>query len=238
MRRRTIAFIAAAGLALAAAGVGLFELSRARCVSLVAPVVCRVHTTAPVVALSFDDGPTERGVNAILPELARTQAHATFFLIGGEAEKHPELVRALLAAGHEVGNHTYSHRRNVGHSQAFYDSEIARTQSVLRAAGANPRLVRPPYGKKLIGLPVAIKRAGLTMVTWDIEDPPTQDPRRFADAVVRQAHPGGIILIHAMYASNGTARAALPMILDGLRARHFRVVSVSELLAHSAEDKG
>src|SRR3569833_501448 len=183
MRRRMIAFIAAAGLALAAAGACLFELSRARCVALVAPEGCRVHTTAPVVALSFDDGPTERGVNAILPELARTQAHATFFQLGGEAEKHPELVRALLAAGHEVGNHTYSHRRNVGHSQAFYDSEIARTQSVLRAAGASPRLVRPPYGKKLIGLP-------------------------------------------------------LPMILDGQRARHFRVVSVSELLAHSAEDKG
>jgi peptidoglycan-N-acetylglucosamine deacetylase len=235
MRGRTIALMTIVGLAVVAgAGLGLYELSRARCVSLVTPAVCRVRTTAPLVALTFDDGPTALGLQAILPELARRQAHATFFLIGGEAEKHPEMVRALLATGQEVGNHTYSHRRNVGHGQAFYDAEIARTQAVLRAAGADARFVRPPYAKKLIGLPLAIRRAGLTMVTWDIEDPPTRDPRLFADAIVRQAHPGAIILVHAMYSPNETARAALPMILDGLQARGFRVVTVGELLAHAA----
>jgi len=104
---------------------------------------------------------------------------------------------------------------------------------VLRAAGADARFVRPPYGKKLIGLPLAIRRAGLTMVTWDIEDPPTSDPRAFADGIVRQAHPGAIILVHAMYPPNGAARAALPMILGGLKARGFRVVTVGELLAHA-----
>src|SRR3569833_2507482 len=164
MRRRMIAFIAAAGLALAAAGAGLFELSRARCVALVAPEGCRVHTTAPVVALSFDDGPTERGVNAILPELARTQAHATFFLIGGEAERRPELVRALLAAGHEVGNHTYSHRRNVGHSQAIYDSEIAHTQTTHHTTNTNPQHNQPPNKKKHNNQPQTNKHTGLTMV--------------------------------------------------------------------------
>ena len=235
MRARTIALATVVGLAVVVgAGLGLYQLSRARCVSLVAQSVCRVRTTAPLVALTFDDGPTALGVQTILPELGRHDAHATFFLIGREAQSHPEMVRALLAAGQEVGDHTYSHLRNVGHGQAFYDAEIARTQAVLRAAGADPRFVRPPYGKKLIGLPLAIKRAGLTMVTWDVEDPPTRDPRAFADGIVRQAHPGAIILVHAMYAPNGTARAALPMILDGLKARGFRVVTVGELLAHTA----
>jgi peptidoglycan/xylan/chitin deacetylase (PgdA/CDA1 family) len=235
MRGRTITLASVVALAvLAGAGVGLFQLSRARCVSLVAPPICRVHTTAPLVALTFDDGPTALGLQAILPELARHEAHATFFLIGGEAEAHPDMVRSLLAAGQEVGNHTYSHLRNVGHSQAFYEAEIARTQAALRAAGAYARFVRPPYGKKLIGLPLAIRRAGLTMVTWDVEDPSTDDPRRFAAEVVRQAHPGAIILIHAMYSPNGTARAALPMILDGLEARRLRVVTVSDLLAREA----
>jgi peptidoglycan/xylan/chitin deacetylase (PgdA/CDA1 family) len=141
------------------------------------------------------------------------------------------MVRTLLAAGHEVGNHTWSHVRMVGHGAAFYDAELARTNAALRAAGGTPTLFRPPYGKKLIGLPRAVERAGMTMVTWDVEDPATQDPHTFARQVVAQARPGSIILVHAMYRSNTTARAALPIILDGLAAKGLRVVSVSELRA-------
>lgn len=221
----------ATALLLLACAFGVFELSRARCFALGAPAVCRVSTTAPVVALTFDDGPTTTGLAAVLPELQRHGARATFFLIGRDAEKHPELVRTLLAAGHEVGNHSFSHVRMVGHSPAFYEAEVARTQTALAAAGAQPRFFRPPFGKKLIGLPRAVNHAGLVMVTWDVEDPPTTDPRAFASQVVAQAHPGAIILIHPMYPANRTARDALPMILDGLAARGLRVVSVGELLA-------
>lgn len=221
-----------AALAVVAAGAyGLYALSRARCIALGLTPVCRVATSRPEVALTFDDGPTADGLAAILPELRRHGAHATFFLIGADVEKHPEMVRTLLAAGHEVGDHTYSHVRNLGRSQAFYDAEIARTQAALKAAGAQTRLFRPPFGKKLIGLPLAVKKAGLTMVTWDVEDPATENPRAFAGDIVRQAHPGAIILVHAMYPTNQAARAALPMILEGLRARGLRVVTVGELMA-------
>jgi peptidoglycan/xylan/chitin deacetylase (PgdA/CDA1 family) len=120
----------------------------------------------------------------------------------------------------------------IGRSAAFYDSEIARTDAALRRAGvAAPDLFRPPYGKKLIGLPRAIARHGYKMILWDVEDPRgARDPADYAARIVRQARPGSIVLMHIMFSANGTARAALPMVLRGLQARGFNVVTVGELL--------
>lgn len=231
-RRRALAGLLALA-ALAAVGLGLWQVSRARCFALTGPVVCRVETAAPLVALTFDDGPTPTGVEAVLPVLEAKGARATFFLIGEDVAKHPELAARLLAAGQEVGDHSYTHRRMVGRPSAFYDREIGDTEALLRKAGAASGLFRPPYGKKLFGLPLAARRHGLKIVMWDVEDPATSDPKAFAGQVVAQARPGSIILVHAMYASNATARAALPMILDGLDAKGLRAVSVGELLAQA-----
>lgn len=217
-----------------AAGVALWHVSRSRCFVLAGAVTCRVETSTALVALTFDDGPTPLGVETLLPELERHGASATFFLTGREATQRPDLVRAIVAAGHEVGNHSFTHQRMVGHSARFYADEIRRTQAALRWAGAESRSFRPPYGKKLVGLPLAVKDARLRLVLWDVEDPATSDPAKFAEEVVQSARPGSIILLHAMYSSNGTARAALPAILVGLQKKGLRVVSVSELLTTSA----
>lgn len=223
---------AAATLALILLGAtGVYYVSRARCFALTGPVVCRVETTRPQVALTFDDGPTPLGVETILPLLAQHRARATFFLTGAEIARRPDLARRLAAAGHELANHTYSHKRMIGRSTRFYDSELADTEALLRRVGGRSRLFRPPYGKKLVGLPLAVQRQGLTMVLWDVEDPKTSDPGAFARQVVAQARPGSIILLHAMYRANATGRAALPLILDGLEARGLQVVSVGELRA-------
>jgi peptidoglycan/xylan/chitin deacetylase (PgdA/CDA1 family) len=209
---------------------GLWGLSRARCFALVGPAVCRLETQRPLVALTFDDGPSRLGVETILPELERHGAHATFFLIGREIREEPELARRILASDHELGNHSFSHVRMVGRRPAFYAEEIEKTQRELRSVGADATTFRPPYGKKLLGLPLALRRSGLTMIMWDVEDPQTSDPAKFADEVVQAAHPGSIILLHAMHPANRTAREALPAILDGLQAKGYRVVSVRELL--------
>ena len=74
------------------------------------------------------------------------------------------------------------------------------------------------------------------MIMWDVEDPATNDPALFAQEVVSEAKPGSIILIHAMYRSNQTARQALPKILEGLKMRGFRIVTVSQLLAERDAD--
>lgn len=226
---------AAAALLLAAA-LTLFEISRARCFSLVGEAICRVETDAPLVALSFDDGPTPDGVAWASAVLRPSHAHATFFAIGGEIPGHEALIRGLLAEGHEIGNHSFSHVRMALHSAAFYEDEIMRTDALLRGAGvAAPNLFRPPYGKKLIGLPLALDRHDYRMIMWDVEDPPgAQTPQAYADAIVREARPGSIILMHIMYAGNRIAREALPLVVRGLEARGLRIVPVGELLRHRA----
>lgn len=224
---------AAAALILALAILtALFEVSRARCFSLVGEMICRVETDKPMVALTFDDGPTEQGVAAALQALRAGGARATFFLIGTYAGERPHLVRRIVADGHEVANHSLTHKVMIGRSSGFYDTEIVETHRRLIAAGAPaPKLFRPPYGKKLWGLPAAVRRHGYKMVMIDVEEPEAEDPRAYADRLVREARPGSILLMHLMYRANGTAREALPLVIRGLQARGFRVVSVGELLA-------
>jgi peptidoglycan-N-acetylglucosamine deacetylase len=139
-------------------------------------------------------------------------------------------VRQLAAAGQELGNHSFTHQRMIGRPASFYDHEIEETDSLLRKSGARSDFFRPPYGKKLFGLPLAVGRHGLRMILWDVEDPVTTDPRRFADQVVSQARPGSIILVHAMYPADVAGRNAVPMILDGLAARGLKIVTVGALL--------
>ena len=221
----------AIGLAIPAA---LFKISKARCFTLTGQAICRVETDQKLVALTFDDGPTKAGLDAVLPELKRYNAKGTFFLIG--ADSKAELVRRVVDDGHEVGNHSYSHRRMIFRSSSFYEQEIRRTDAVLQQAGApRPRLFRPPYGKKLIGLPLVIERNGQKMIMWDSGDPPDRDPAIYARKVLDQVRPGSIVLIHPMYPREGTERAALPLILEGLKNRGYRMVTVSELLAISGK---
>ena len=234
--RRAIRWSVAGVLATLALLFAIWRVGDARCFTLAGSVTCRVETDAPIVALTFDDGPTHAGLAAVLPLLDRYGAKATFFLIGSDIERRPELVRTLLAAGHEVGNHSFSHRRMIGRSAQFYDEEIARTDAALRRAGApHPQLFRPPFGKKLFGLPRAVDRHGYRMITWSVDDPAgATSARAYADAVLRDAGPGAIILMHVMYPANRTAREALPLILAGLRDRGLRAVTVTELLRREA----
>jgi peptidoglycan-N-acetylglucosamine deacetylase len=231
-RRRALAWIGILFIALLLLAAALFQVSKARCFALVGEPICRVETDAPVVALTFDDGPTPQGVAWASQVLRQHDARGTFFLIGEAVPGQESLVRTLVADGHEIGNHSFSHVRMVGHGAAFYDSEIMRTDALLRAAGApRPTLFRPPYGKKLIGLPRALARHDYRLIMWDIEDPPgAGTPQEYARQMVDQARPGSILLVHLMYRSNGVAREALPLIVEGLARRGFRMVTVSELL--------
>ena len=231
-RRRRIALWATALLLLAAAiGAALFYVSRARCFALTGDLICRVETDKPMVALTLDDGPTEQGVTEALTALEARGARATFFLVGRHVAERPDLVGRIAAGGHEIGNHSLTHHWMMGRPSAFYDREIAETHRLLVEAGAPPpALFRPPYGKKLWGLGKAADRHGYRMVMIDVEEPTTSDPRAYAEQMVRDAKPGSILIMHVMYRANGTARAALPLVIEGLQKRGFAVVSVGELL--------
>lgn len=121
----------------------------------------------------------------------------------------------------------------IGRSQAFYRDEIARTDALLRAAGvAHPTLFRPPFGRRLAGLPLAVEQEGYRSITWDVADDVERNPtpQAYARDIVARARPGSIILVHPMYRGNRVERAAVPLILDGLAAKGYRIVTVGELL--------
>jgi peptidoglycan/xylan/chitin deacetylase (PgdA/CDA1 family) len=227
---RQLATVAAVLLVVTVTAFVINRVSKTRCFSLTGHAICRVQTDAPLVALTFDDGPTEQGLDAVLPLLRRYHAKGTFFMIGKLAD--PALVQRVVADGHEVGNHSYHHKRMTFRSSAYYDTEISSTDAVLQRAGApHPTLFRPPFGKKLFGLPLAVERSGKRMIMWDAGDPPDRDPRAYAARVLADVRPGSIILIHPMYRGNATERAALPLILAELTRRGYRLVTVSDLLA-------
>lgn len=221
---------------LAAAVYGTWQLSRARTFQLFGEIVPRVETERKVVALTFDDGPSGETVDEILAALATRDVKATFFVCGGEIEKHPDAAAKLVRAGHELGNHSYSHRRMVFKSPSFIRSEYERTDALIRAAGhRGPIHVRAPYCKKLVGLPWYFAKNHRTHVTWDVD--PESDPAldRNPDELVSfigdRVRPGSIVLLHPWYRGRRHIRASLPRIIDLLKAKGYELVTVNELLS-------
>ncbi len=212
---------------------GGYWVSNSRSFTLAGHLVHRVDTSAKVVALTFDDGPTSHTAE-VLRMLGDAGVRATFYLTGAELTAAPQFGTAIADAGHEIGNHSYSHRRMVLTSPATVADEIERTDTAIRATGyQGPITFRPPYGKKLWTLPHYLSTHDRTMVTWDVE--PDSATMADADAIVAEtvskARPGSIILVHAMYDSRAASRTAVPRIIGELRSAGYRFVTVSELLA-------
>jgi peptidoglycan-N-acetylglucosamine deacetylase len=250
-RNRWLAVIVTAGLLLAA-GHGLHRLARSRTWQVVGKVVARVETGERVVALTFDDGPTAAVADEVLGVLASRRVHATFFVTGADVAAAPVVARRLVAAGHELGNHTYSHERMIFRSQAFYRSEVERTDELIRETGERREIYfRMPYCWRLVGLPWYLWRTGRTTVTWDIDpvlpagsrprverdarlQDPAPDPRTSPETIVartlERVRPGSIVLLHPWYGSGPEVRAALPRLIDGLHGRGYRFVTVDELV--------
>ncbi|BBY63919.1 polysaccharide deacetylase family protein [Mycolicibacterium helvum] len=215
-----------------------YTLSKSRTVQLAGELISRVDTTEKMVALTFDDGPTE-WTPAILDMLALADIPATFYLNGADLDRHPEQGAAIARAGHEIGNHTYTHRRMMFVSAETVAEEVERTDAAITRTGyRGPVTFRPPYGKKLWALPHYLAEHGRISVTWDLEPDsagaPTTD--QIVDDTVNNVRPGSIILLHVMQESRSATRRAVPRIIERLHAEGYRFVTVSELLALNSAD--
>lgn len=235
MKRPHKAFLAGASLLLLVA-VGGWKLSNARSFQVAGDLVHRVETTDKVVALTLDDGPTPAFTREVLKVLKDKGVAATFYLTGREAAKSPDLVRAIHAHGHEIGNHSFHHRRLVFMAAADIRAEVERGELAIRTAGYDgPLTFRPPHGKKLFYLPYYLDSRAITTVMWDVEpeksDDVGRDPAKIVRFVGEQVRPGSIILMHVMYQARGPSRAALPGVIDALKRQGYRFVTVSELLS-------
>ncbi|HEU4751827.1 MAG TPA: polysaccharide deacetylase family protein [Armatimonadota bacterium] len=182
------------------------------------------------IALTFDDGPHPGFTPRILDILKRCGVKATFFLVGQMAERYPELVRAELADGHSIGNHTYHHVSLVRIPDALVPAEIKACGRVLQAiTGKAPRLFRPPGGEYDRQVAEAAGALGYRMVLWtdDPGDYASPGARVIQQRLLRRIGNGGIILVH-----DGIQQTVdvLPGIIQYLKARGYRFVTVDEML--------
>jgi peptidoglycan/xylan/chitin deacetylase (PgdA/CDA1 family) len=191
----------------------------------------QVRTDRAEVALTFDDGPHPQHTPLLLDILAARRQRATFYVIGRLVERFPDIVRRMVAEGHEVANHTWSHPTLSSLGDAGVLREIDRTQEVIwRVTGHVPTTMRPPYGAFTARQSRMLAEArNLPTIIWSVDpqDWRRPGPQVVADRMVRGAQPGAIILAHDIHAP--TIRAVPPAI-DGLIARGLTSVTLSELL--------
>lgn len=197
--------------------------------------ITHVYTTAPVAALTFDDGPDPGSTPALLDLLRRHGAKATFFMLGMQARRHPELVERAAAEGHCIANHSFDHPRFPALSHHERRRQIRECAAALAPHGR--RIFRPPHGLQSVASRLDAFILGYDVVTWNatIEDWLDQMPEQIAERLAAQVRPGSVVLLHdALYdARTPTAinRAAMLAGLDMFMARsNLEFVTVPELL--------
>jgi peptidoglycan/xylan/chitin deacetylase (PgdA/CDA1 family) len=216
--------------------LAVWKLSSSVQFQLFGELVHKVDTEQKLVALTFDDGPTPHYTTDILQLLELYQVKATFFVTGSETQRYMTQAKQIVAAGHQLGNHSWSHQRMVLMSLDEIHREIEGTDQQIRAAGYQGEILfRPPYGKKLVLLPWYLAQNNRVSIMWDIApetfDEDSEDPQTMAAQVLEQVQPGSIVLLHLMYKNRDASRAALPLIIKGLKQKGYTMVRLSDLLA-------
>ncbi len=186
------------------------------------------------IALTFDDGPHPDFTPQLLAILRQQQVPATFFVVGEMAEEHPDLVQAIAADGHCLGNHTYHHTRLPGLSEGTIATEIKACGLVLQdLTGQAPCWFRPPGGESSPRVAMVARALGYRVVLWDVLPGDTARPQAglIGGRMMGEARPGSIILLHSGVPETVEV---LPWVIFGLRACGFRFVTLDELLSPTA----
>lgn len=198
--------------------------------------VKHIDPDAPMVALTFDDGPTKKYTSAILDALKEHQASATFFVLGSRANDFPDILQRMVLEGNEIGNHTFTHKQLTTLSKENVEEEISATQeSIHDVTNKYPSLIRPPYGSK--NDTVMQCANGKKIVTWslDTEDWRSRNVEKIVNKVLSEVKDGDIILMHDLY--DTTAEAAI-ILIPKLQDMGFQLVTVSELNEYGKHDAG
>jgi peptidoglycan-N-acetylglucosamine deacetylase len=205
--------------------------------------VVSVPLDEKLVALTYDDGPNPPHTQAMLELLALHGVKATFFLKGRNVEAFPESVLAVAQAGHEIGNHSYSHRPMLSLSKSAMREELVRAgDAIEQVLGQRPVLFRPPYGLQGPGLKMALEDLGMPSILMSDHglDWEETDPELIASRVLESIGPGAIILLHDGHGdvdeptaqqNRAPSVAATGMIIEELKTRGYRFVTISELMA-------
>lgn len=192
----------------------------------------RGSSAYPLVAMTFDDGPHPQNTPRLLDMLSKRNIKATFYVIGGNVDRYPHIARRIVAEGHEIGNHTYTHRKLTSLGSSEVRKEMQRTQdAIARATGVKPRTMRPPYGALRTDQRVTImKEFGYPTILWSVDPRDWQrpGPSVVTSRILAGAGSGAIILAHDLHAPTVSA---MPATFDGLLSRGYKFITVSQLLA-------
>ena len=207
------------------------------------PVIWAGESTKHAVAMTFDDGPSPLFTPKILALLKQYQAHATFFVLGRKVEKYPGLVQAELQAGHEVGNHSFSHPYLTESSQFTREKELERTDMALDLLGCpkKGRLIRPPFSAFDDRLTTYIAHKQQHLALWSIDSGDWQGlgSEAIVKNVLTRVKNGSIVIFHDSDEKDQADRTptveALEVILPALKAEGYELVTVSELVASDPE---
>lgn len=220
-------------------GVKLLRKVVAGVVRNIAGTITHVITEEPIVALTFDDGPHPVYTHRLLSILGRYRAHATFFMVGLNAEEYPNLVREASMAGHAIGNHSWDHPSFPLISGRERQMQIRACSRAIAPYGQ--RLFRPPYGDLNAASRLNALWAGYQVVTWNIlaEDWLDHDADWMANWMLERIRPGSIILLHdalyhnieERYADREQMLKALEILLQQV-GNHFHFITIPELLKH------
>ena len=197
------------------------------------PIRAVPHVRDKLIALSYDDGPSPANTEAIVEILGDHDAKATFFVTGAQIEGHEAIVRRVVEAGHEVGNHSFSHANPNDLDEVSLAREIERGSAAIAGVAPAPRLYRPPYGKKPTECAHLCAASGSSVVLWSIDSGDTQGFS--SDRIVREVaggiRAGDIVLMHDGGARRESTLTATREIVALLGRQGYRFVTVSELLA-------
>lgn len=183
------------------------------------------------IALTFDDGPRPGSTEKILEILRDHNIKATFFIVGKQAEKYPHLIQRIYDEGHEIGNHTYSHKRLTKMSNKEIIEDVEKTRTVIfNQIGFIPYLFRPPGGKfnsESLGI---LKELNYSIVFWtnNSGDWMQVEKNILSKRVIKNTKPGTIILMHN--SNYSSTLESLPEIISNLENQHYRFVTISKLI--------
>jgi peptidoglycan/xylan/chitin deacetylase (PgdA/CDA1 family) len=193
------------------------------------PSINKVDTSQRVVAITFDDGPTEC-TELVLELLRKYNAQATFFCVGKNIEKHYELAQLILEQGHEIGNHSYSHSCFNGFYPAVkVAEEISATNTLLGKLGVSNDFYRPPNGVVNTMIANAVSMTQQRVIGWNIRSYDTifKNPTHIYERIIGKLAPGSIILLHDT--SQKTVEV-LEKLLEHLSSSNYGAVTISQLL--------
>ena len=202
-------------------------------------IIYNFNTKEKIVALTFDDGPSNKYTSGVLDILESEGVKATFFLNGADIEQNQKSAKLIYEKGHEIGNHGYSHSRLIFKSPRYIADEVEKTDNLIRELGVNGDILfRPPYGQTLYFLPKYLNEHNRLTIMYDLQIENFRSYRtkqEMISYVSENIHPGAIIVFHVMNESREQERMALTPIIKLLKENGYKITTISELLEKQKE---